>query len=58
MKRNGRGYFSYFGVKEQEAETMIKQQRAIISSWKAKATRLGIQKEEREQMAPAFNLLF
>ena len=48
MKRNGRGYFSYFGVKEQEAETMIKQQRAIISSWKAKATRLGIQKEERD----------
>ena len=43
-----------YGVTGQEADSVIKQVRAVVAQWRSEAGKLGIPRSEQELMAPAF----
>ena len=43
-----------YGVTGQEADSVIKQVRAVVAQWCSEAGKLGIPRSEQELMAPAF----
>ena len=45
---------SWYGIKQDEAEKLITQCKTIVSSWRERATILGISRSEQEQMESAF----